>query len=190
MIRPPVIFFAPNATPEDQAFKTSWWNYWKTSSIANMFSATGELAIRAPAGDYTRTTNGDSNNYVDGYTTAYIQVATRRIGFDLTIKDTRDDIYLCLKELADYCIKQTAQDIGYAKTMVVYDFHRMEDRIDRDRGYAIRTGNITLLDGAGGTILEGYSDCEGNDYRKPGGTRFNAQGFKVSFLQVAKGEGY
>ena len=176
---------------------------WATTQIAPMFNSQGNLEIRTEPADYTAVWEGESSSYYDYFSpyAAGITLGTRRYGFNLKVKDQREEIYLALKELATL-----STSTGYANYALTtcFDYHRVDEEANGNlwaayqRGYTIRQGKIMVFDGVGGSTRSGYINCTHTPGSPPAITemvdnspykRFST-GFSVKFLEYRKGTIY
>lgn len=168
-------------------------NYWRTTTIADLFQ-NNTLILRIREGDYTRRTVGTGVEVKDGYSSIYSTAETKQSGFQVKIRDTREDLWLALKELADYC----AGDGFNIIPLTIYDYCLRESRADRDRGYRIRIGYIPGdgLEDVGGSVIDGYVACNSSS-GKPVYTDIVAQpllnygsGFSFKFMEINRASFY
>lgn len=152
MINPKLVIVCPDAIA----------SYWRTTSIADLFQS-NNLVLRVRDGDYARRTVGSGVQAKEGFRSVYATAETKVSGFQVKIRDTREDLWLMLKDLAEYCAGDGFEIIP----LTIYDYCLRENRTDRERGYRLRVGYIPGdgLEDIGGSATSGYVAC--NDSVQP-----------------------
>jgi hypothetical protein len=155
--------------------------YWRNTNIADLFEASN-LVLRLRDGDYSRRVVGDGLQVKDGFTSFYGLAAIKKSGFQVKIRDTREDLWLALKELAEWSVND-----GFTiRPLTVQDYCIRENRADRDRGYRLRVGYIPgdSLDDVSGSATEGYVNCETKqEFISQPVVRYGS-GFSFKFMEV------
>lgn len=157
--------------------------YWQKTSIAELFEASN-LVLRIRDGDYSRRVVGDGLQVKDGFTSFYGMAAIKQSGFQVKIRDTREDLWLALKDLAEWSIGE-----GFTiRPLTIQDYCIRETRIDRDRGYRLRVGYIPgdSLDDVTASSTEGYVNCNTRqEFISQPVVRYG-NGFSFKFMELAK----
>ncbi len=93
----------------------------------------------------------------DGFSSVYATAETKLSGFQVKVRDTREDLWLALKDLAEYCVNDEFNIIP----LTIHDYCLRENRADREKGYRVRVGYIPGdgLEDIGGSVTDGYVAC-------------------------------
>lgn len=148
-------------------------SYWSSGTqISNLFDGVN-LTLRIPFNKYSPITQGSSIKQIKGAKTSVISAYSVYIGFRVQIPDSREDLKIFIRELANYTIGDcTSNPIN------IIDYHFRRDRTDRERGYRIRNGIfVGEITESNGTITEGSLACDGTETIL-GGYRGSGVGFK------------
>ena len=152
-------------------------NYWGQSTIASMIE-NNYLNLIVRRDDYTEVTEGAGVKGKRGYVQIFGDKEYKRIGFRVKVQSHSEDLYLALRELAEF----TAGTSARLNPIEAIDYCHFHDRTDRDRGYRVRRGifegNFSQVKG---TITQGYQTCNGNQIIT--GNRYSA-GFSFKFMEV------
>jgi hypothetical protein len=124
------------------------------------------LLISVAPGDYTPI-HPEAYEVVEGFSRNVVKVATRRIGFEVTFRDSRDEYFQILNQL------QLAQEAvpGQFTPATVLDYCR-PNPADTAQGYSVRTGQLVV------TPLTGTMRIAGNP-----ATRLN-YGLTITLLPI------
>ncbi len=131
--------------------------YWRNTSIADLFEASN-LVLRIRDGDYTRRVVGDGLQVKNGFSSFYGLASIKQYGFQVKIRDTREDLWLALKDLAEWSVG----DGFNIRPLTIKDYCLRETRSDRNQGYRLRVGYILSdsLDDVTSSSTEGYVECQ------------------------------
>ena len=174
MFAPKLVFVCPSIIASN-------WNPAVNPRIADLFEG-GNIAVRVDANRYTRITEGSSSSFIDFYNAVGVDRHPQRVGFSVKITDTRDELYLALKQLSR--IPLATNTLTYSPVTII-DYCRCDDYADYTRGYASRIGMLTIEE-INGVNRRGILQCVGGvatESAQLGG--FN-NGFTVKFMSSNK----
>jgi hypothetical protein len=156
------------------------WNF-PNSPIAKYFDG-NNISIRGDRNIYTRVFEGNSSAYIDAFSSTLVDRRPRRIGFSLKILDGNDELYLALLDVIRLSLSPNT--LRYTP-ITVYDYFRPDRKADYLRGYAIRSGMLSI-DDIGGVNRRGSLNCvNGNAIEQPQLGGHNG-GFTLKFSSVNK----
>jgi hypothetical protein len=154
---------------------------WGTSPIADLFVG-DNIELRIQSEDYTRTEEGSDSSFEDYFNGVGYKQSPKRIGFNIAVKDRRDELALALKELSRL---SSASSYTTFTPVVVRDYIRVENRADYVNGYTERSGKI-WIENLTATVQQGKLLCTPTTVvEQPQGGRFN-NGFNLRFLSQVK----
>ena len=153
-------------------------SYWSSSSqISSLFDG-DNLTLRIPQNKYAPVTQGTSVKQIKGAVKSVISPSTVFIGFRAQIDDSREDLKILIRELANYTLGDCKSN-----PINIIDYHFRRDRTDREQGYRIRTGIFTgEITDSKGTITEGQLACDGTETITGG---YRGGGFSFRFMEYA-----
>jgi hypothetical protein len=152
---------------------------WNASAIADLFSG-NNLSLRIQPQTYSRIEEGERSKFNDFFSDVGYIRSPQRVGFSVAVADTRDELAIAIKEISAYSVETF---VGY-RPITVFDFCRVENKADYDRGYTIRTGQI-WAENLTGTIQRGTLVCGTPSLEVPEIGRYN-NGFTLKFLSLYK----
>lgn len=153
------------------------WNF-PGSPIASFFTG-NNLTIRTSASLYTRILEGTAPGFIDGFNSPLVDRRPRRFGFSLKINVGHDELYQALQQTIDLAL---AEDTLSYNPITVWDYYRVKGKVEYQRGYAIRSGMLSIED-INGAMRRGTLACNGTETATGGGTN---QGFTLKFLSATK----
>ncbi len=156
-------------------------SYWSSGTqISSLFDGVN-LTLRIPFNKYSPITQGSSIKQIKGARTSVISAKSVYIGFRVQIPDSREDLKILIRELANFTIGDcTSNPIN------IIDYHFRRDRTDREQGYRIRNGVfVGGITESNGTITEGNLSCDGIE-TITGGYRGSEFGFKFMEYEPVK----
>jgi len=156
------------------------WNF-ANSPIAKYFDG-NNLSIRGDRNIYTRVLEGTGSSFIDCFSSTWVDRRPRRVGFNLKIIDGNDELYLALQDTIRLSL---SPDTLRYTPIVVHDYFRGDRREDYVRGYAIRSGMLTI-DDINGSNRRGSINCvNGNAIESPQFGGHNG-GFTLKFTSATK----
>lgn len=153
---------------------------WGNTPISDLFVG-NNIQLRIQPNNYARIEEGEKSKTVDYFNGVGRNVAPQRIGFNIAIQDRRDELLLAIKELAALSIPTKYRNF---KPVVIYDYIRLEDLTDYQRGYTIRIGEL-WAENLTGTVRRGELICASPPLEFPQAGGFN-EGFNLRFLSLYK----
>ena len=154
--------------------------YWiKQKAIAPLFvPSNGNLVLRIPTEKYTPVTESGSIKQIKGIASTVVQKNSTFIGFRVQVNDSREDLRLCMREIAEYSI---GNDECVATPITIVDHHYRRDRTDKTQGYRLRTGIFTNFEEQQGTLSEGSVYCDGTEETNG---NYRTGGFSFKFMEI------
>lgn len=152
-------------------------SYWSNSpQISSLFDG-NNLTLRIPQNKYSPITQGTRVKQIKGVVSTVISPSTVFIGFRTQIEDSREDLKILIRELANYTVGDCKHN-----SINILDYHFRRDRTDREQGYRIRKGIfVGEISDSIGTVTEGRLACDGTENPTGG---FRGGGFGFKFMEV------
>lgn len=152
-------------------------SYWSSSPQTGSLFDGDNLILRIPQNKYSPITQGTSVKQIKGAVTTVISPSSVFIGFRAQIDDSREDLKILIRELANYTLGDCKSN-----PINIIDYHFRRDRADREQGYRVRNGIFTgEITDSKGTVTEGTLTCDGTE-TNIGGYRGGGFGFK--FMEI------
>lgn len=153
---------------------------WGNTQIGNLFDG-DNLSLRINPESYTRIEEGENSKFSDYFSGAGYQQSPQRIGFQVSVVDSRDELPIALMQLS-----KSRLGAGYTdfSPLTIYDYCRPESKQDYDRGYAVRVGQIWVQN-LSASRQKGRILCDTPPIEYPQAGRYNS-GFTLKFLSVYK----
>lgn len=153
---------------------------WGTSPIADLFVG-NDIHLRVQSDAYTRIEEGTESAFEDHFNGVGYNLSPKRIGFNISIQDKRDELALAIKQLSLLSIPTTYLTFT---PVTVLDYLRVENAADYVAGYTTRQGKI-WIENLTATVQKGKLLCATPAVEQPQIGRFN-NGFNLRFLGTYK----
>lgn len=148
-------------------------------AIPELFAGSN-LHLKVPHSQYAEIIEGEECKFYDFFKGVGVTVTRRRVGCNITVKDQRHELRLCLEELAALSLSSNFKQYAL---ITMHDYTGV-DWANYAQGYVVRKGKLGGFEGldGDGASRKGYTRCDRTDVPDSPRRLFSG-GFRFRFTE-------